>query len=447
MIAKVLFAGTLAIAAVAQEQSVFHADTRLVELEVVVRDGKGPVTGLTQSDFQVFDNGKLQKIGTFGVVTSKGSVVAGSVAPAASSGAGQDPELPVTATVLFINNLAIAFSDQVQAEKRVAEIFHELPPREPIAVYKLNQDLRILTDFTDDPKRVAAALDAAWGEQAQLPGSAWCIPPAYPALEKMANELGGLPGRKNLIWFANFFPVSHPNDPGPCASLAYFAMLRAIKALNSANIAVYPIAAAGVNGPFAYSAGRSRVPPTWMTASWGSSGINGLFWAGSTGGVAAQNTDVGFATLRAMDDSQVTYTLGFYAEVLDGKYHDLRVRVDRKGADVRSRAGYLASAPADLLAKATGDASMQASYVYTGTDRARVCLAVDVVPRGMVFEKKGDRFQGEMNVVGAALHEDGSEAGRFEETVKVQLDSQERADAFMRKPFHYEHEFVLLAGN
>jgi hypothetical protein len=44
---------------------------------------------MTESNFQLLDNGKLQKIGTFGMVTSKGSVAANSPAPAASSGVGR----------------------------------------------------------------------------------------------------------------------------------------------------------------------------------------------------------------------------------------------------------------------------------------------------------------------------------------------------------------------
>jgi len=445
---RVVCFAILSLAAAAQDRHVFRSDTRLVEVEVVVRDGKGPVQGLRQEDFQLFDNGKPQKIGAFSVVTSKGAG-SGSGAPSSPASASPVPhgELPVTATVLLINNLTIAFSDQVQAEKRVAEVFHTLPPREPIAVYVRNQKLRMLTDFTDDPVRIAKALESAWGEQAQPPPSAWCIPPAYPALEEMANELASLPGRKNLIWFANYFPVSKPSDNVPCPSLAYFAMLRAIKALNAANVAVYPIAAGGVFGPPAFSAQRSKAPPTWMNPSQGPSGINGMYWAHETGGTAAQNTDVGFAALRALDDSQVTYSLGFYPESLDGKYHDLKVQVDRKGVDVRSRVGYLASLPVDLSVKTVGNATMQVPYFYTGTDRARVHLSLDVIPAGMTFQKKASVFHGELQMTGITLHADGGEAGRFEQTVNVDVESQERADAFKRTPFHYEHEFLLLAGN
>jgi hypothetical protein len=172
-----------------------------------------------------------------------------------------------------------------------------------------------------------------------------------------------------------------------------------------------------------------------------------MFWADSTGGTAAQNTDVGFAALRALDDSQVTYSLGFYPEATDGKYHDLKVNIDRTGVDVRSRLGYLASVPVDLSARATGNATMQVPYFYTGTDRARVHLSLDVVPTGMIFQRKGNVFHGQMDMIGITLHADGGETGRFGQTVNIDVDSRERADAFTRMPFHYEHEFLLLAGN
>ncbi len=173
----------------------------------------------------------------------------------------------------------------------------------------------------------------------------------------------------------------------------------------------------------------------------------GSFWAESTGGVAAADTDVGFAALRALDDSQVTYSLGFYPETLDGNYHDLKVKVDHKGVDVRSRVGYLAAMPVDLSTRSTGDATMQVPYFYTGTNRARVHLALDVVPAGMTFQKKGSAFHGQMDMLGTTLRADGGEAGRFEESLGVDFESQERADAFVRAPFHYEHQFLLLAGH
>jgi hypothetical protein len=41
--------------------------TRLVEVNVIVRDKNGPVAGLTKDDFTLFDRKKQQKIATFAV--------------------------------------------------------------------------------------------------------------------------------------------------------------------------------------------------------------------------------------------------------------------------------------------------------------------------------------------------------------------------------------------
>ncbi len=41
--------------ATAQEPSVFRAGTRLVEVDVVIRDKNGPVRGLTKDDLTLFD--------------------------------------------------------------------------------------------------------------------------------------------------------------------------------------------------------------------------------------------------------------------------------------------------------------------------------------------------------------------------------------------------------
>jgi hypothetical protein len=67
--------------------------------------------------------------------------------------------------------------------------------------------------------------------------------------------------------------------------------------------------------------------------------------AGLTGGRAFYNSmDIKGAVRSAMEDSSVTFTLGFYADpaTLDDKFHDIKVQVDRKGVDVRYRQGYFA---------------------------------------------------------------------------------------------------------
>jgi hypothetical protein len=47
----------------------FTAETRLVDIPVVVRDAHGhPVAGLTKADFAVYDSGKRQTIASFAAI-------------------------------------------------------------------------------------------------------------------------------------------------------------------------------------------------------------------------------------------------------------------------------------------------------------------------------------------------------------------------------------------
>ena len=85
------------------------------------------------------------------------------------------------------------------------------------------------------------------------------------ALIDIANYAAGLPGRKNLVWVSGSFPfsvgyenletlVQMINDPKRESSISgqqlFFAedIERAARALNDANIAVYPVDARGLMG-------------------------------------------------------------------------------------------------------------------------------------------------------------------------------------------------------
>ena len=69
-------------------------------------------------------------------------------------------------------------------------------------------------------------------------------------------------------------------------------------------------------------------------------------FAGGTGGRAFYMiNDIAAAIKTAVEDSDVTYALGFYPGdiKLDGRYHSLSVKVARNGVDLRHRKGYYAT--------------------------------------------------------------------------------------------------------
>lgn len=73
------------------------------------------------------------------------------------------------------------------------------------------------------------------------------------AIEAIARHLAGLPGRKNLIWVSGGFPFHIGMDSlelGSTRDRRMFTpeMERATRAVNSANLAIYPVDARGLIG-------------------------------------------------------------------------------------------------------------------------------------------------------------------------------------------------------
>jgi hypothetical protein len=178
------------------------------------------------------------------------------------------------------------------------------------------------------------------------------------ALIAIANYLGQFPGRKNLIWVSSSFPVSvgfvGTRQPGDTTDQIHFAadFERAYKTLNSAlnkaDLAIYPVDPRGL-----------------VAAAPGTRDFNELYstqgtmkeLASQTGGQAFVNTnDLARVMRAAADDSEASYTLGFYPHDIrwDNKYHALKVKVSQPGVHLRYRQGYFASREAAKTPK-TGD--------------------------------------------------------------------------------------------
>jgi VWFA-related protein len=123
---------------------------------------------------------------------------------------------------------------------------------------------------------------------------------------------------------------------------------RTVRAVNNAKLAIYPVDARGLMTSPQFSAERSgnanRRPPKMPAPAPGSKNQDTMReLASRTGGRAYVNTnDLNKAIRDAIQDTRVTYTLGFYpsGEKFGGKFHELKVKVDRPGANLRYRKGY-----------------------------------------------------------------------------------------------------------
>ena len=177
------------------------------------------------------------------------------------------------------------------------------------------------------------------------------------ALNSLARILGGLPGRKNLIWVTGDLPFSFiPEDrtmtqeeideaqsgintrrlaehaAGNLAETfrqSHAEEIREVAArLASAQVAVYPVDARGLSISSDIDAQETMRE-----------------MARETGGRAYVNqNEIKVGVERAFDDESAAYTLGYYPEnkKYDGKYRSIKVKVKRDGIEIHNRRGYYA---------------------------------------------------------------------------------------------------------
>jgi VWFA-related protein len=376
--------------------------TRLVQINVLVHDHHGrPIGDLTKDDFVVTDQGKPQTISLFTVdkrlATPPGSAASSRVMarnvvtnrPTQTAGQG-------SVTVLLLDFYNTKLTDQMYARRQLVKFLRQIQPGDQIGIYALKgSGFSIVHDFTNNGEALEEALERV------MPGFSHELDASNPepastaddnandvidtsntvvatfftrnrvintceAFKALANHLEGIPGRKNLVWVSGGFPIDigfgdsddrtrsplfsqiAANDPELFADYIEAASV----ALNTANVAIYPVDARGLMGlPMADASKNIRVnprthsiPPELMHVDMRN--IDTMnYIAELTGGKAFYNTnDIGGAVRRAIDDSAVTYTLGYYVaeDNWDNKYHKIKVRVKRPGVTVRTKKGYLA---------------------------------------------------------------------------------------------------------
>jgi VWFA-related protein len=478
-------------------QPTFQATTRLIQVSVVVHDKNGqPVSDLTAADFKLFENGKEQPIQVFSIETDR--VAPATLPPLRPNEFSNrlDGRAGGGVTVILFDRLNTAFEDQTRARDQILRFLAQVAPTDRVALYVLESDVvRVLHDFTSDAGRLVrvlkrylgttstelaasdatvpdfaktgdAAFDAetaAWLQKATAAVSNQYLrqraESTSDALEALANHLAAIRGRKNLIWVSSGFPLVI-NDPltGPQAQTRPIS--RATRAINNANIAVYPVDARGLIGAFTSAPGAGT--PVFATLANTRPNIDTMQEiAESTGGRAFFNTNaIGDAVRRAIDDSRVSYVLGYYPTHAkwDGKFQEINVKVNRSGLEVRHRKGYLALAPltregASGRAGAMGDA-MRSPLEATGIGlNARIdrrdgqasgeaTLVVQVDARSLTWEKRGALWQGAIDLLIAQTLPDGRTFKTMDTTVDLSANDDKHAQ-MLQEGFTLTKQVVL----
>lgn len=409
-----------------------RAHTRLVVVDVVVTDKRGQaVTGLKAEDFTVEESGKKQKVSVF---VPPGVANRTSTAPAPVGVLSNHPENVSPAgipTVLLLDATNSAFKDQAYARSQMLKyVVEQGQSGRPMAVVTLTDRLRVLQQFTSDPQVLIAAIKNFKPEEqilrpaAPLPESHGAVtttrsgsPGAgasamvgvsqsvqefadlqigysierrtlitLDAMRALSRLLGGLPGRKNVVWLtANFpfdlipedravseaelmadLPTGGQKSLGTNATGAFAAQQRAMHSqeireaesqLASASIAIYPVDLLGlVSGMESSAAVEGSVYNDTALSDRATAVVSGLQSshgtmeeiARQTGGKAYFNqNEIKQGVALAASDEKASYSLGYYPEnkKWDGKLRNIKVKVTQGDTQVRYRKGYFAIEP------------------------------------------------------------------------------------------------------
>ncbi|MDP9113667.1 MAG: VWA domain-containing protein [Acidobacteriota bacterium] len=481
------------LTAVALAQAPIQVTTRLVEITVVVRDKRGAVADLSKSNFEILDKGKPRKIATFSVTRANDRVPRAPLPPNTfSNRLDRQRDSAVTATVLLMDGLNTAFKDQAAARQQLLTLLKSLDPASPIAIYALGNNLRIVHDFTEDPARLTRALQnnrstpsaLLADSQSATDSARVATPPAtslgarsdplllmdqvfeplrsyaldrrvaitVAAMNAIANRMAGVPGRKNLIWVSGAFPLTFGFDrsglTGSIEHGSYLGLMNdAAAAIDHANVAVYPVDPRGLIGPNPARISRAsgstlNLPPP--DSGTGAREIATMeLLADWTGGRAFYNTnDLSGAVKQAMEDAEVIYSLGFYPEEkdLDGSYHEVKIKVDRKGAAAHYRKGYFAT-PLPAITSQTASPALRdallspvdatavgltASLTPDASQAGRMVLALVLDLPNLSLAANSDHWN---DVVHFAIAQEGANGAildTFQNAVKIDVTDQNR---------------------
>jgi len=493
ILAPVLAAGMLNAQ---MPEVIIRTTTRLVQVNVIVTKKGAPVPGLKKEDFQVFDNGKRQEIRLFSEETR--AILPSAAAPLPrgtfTNQLEQRSGTPAAVTAILLDGVNTRFSDQAYARRQVVQFLRQIQPEDRIAIYTLDsRGLKVLHDYTTDSADLVAKLATYQGDIAPdvtgvsdisdalggwLGSRGNSVERAYylndriqqtlHAIEFIAQNLAPLPGRKNLIWVSSAFPLmigyfnnSGGNRGGGGMSAASSGMGssrgagspgmggtssrmtrpprqqqtwtaeadRTIRALNDANLAIYPVDARGlVAGVSARTASRTYQNQATMEEL-----------AARTGGRAFLNSnDIAGAVRTAVEDSSVTYTLGFYPQndKFDNSFHNLKVKVaDFPHMELRYRKGYLdqSTPPQDegLRRAALRDAVLSPmdangiglrANVHHTSGGFDVTLRVD--PKTIQLDPQGDRWAGKLDLLFVEKDDHGVQTYGVDDTMSMELKRQ-----------------------
>lgn len=420
----------------------FKTGIEVRQLDVVVLDQNGrPVHGLTAADFTVLEDGRPQKISTLDEI-----IVPQAAPPPAAWMRDVAPDVGTNDIPTDGRLIVIVLDDAMTSDPRetdtareiAGEIVDNLGPAD-LASIVFTLENHKSQDFTADRSRLQAAIDLM--RPGPLPGSAASqLASRYSmqTIKKAAEYLRAIEGRrKSIIYVSVGVPIDWNDISSPIANLGAEGVTvnakENMRSLGSdlhdtlgesqlSNVAVYAVSPRGL------TVGMEPLENDFLRAL-----------SANTGGFAIVNTNTPEAQVPSIfTATSAYYLIGYEVQKPDdGRFRRLEIKVDRPGAVVHARRGYvaprpdrraaadepereispLATAMAGFLPK--GDVPMRAvalPFAIAGKQEARVAIVARVqqpaVPK---------RTTQQVELLTAAFDPDGKAGSRHRQTARATM--------------------------
>jgi VWFA-related protein len=298
----------------AQQPPTFNTTTRTVAVYATVTDAQGRLApDLIRDDFEVDDNGVKQELTVF-----------------------SNDIQPITAIMLL--DRSGSMKPNFELEVRAAETFiHGMLAEDRLRIGNFGKDIAIEPDdFTADRDALFKVLHGDLQKDGPTP--------LWNAVDRAIDKLLLEKGRRVVLALSD--GVDEPLDFSGRAKSMKDAMRRA----EDYDIMIYAVGMEGLAPLSQQNAtrgfgGRGMMPerrnqPLMQRPDEGMATI-----AAATGGGYFELTSPGDLVGRfdrVIDELHHQYALGFVPQKLDGKLHDLTVKVNKPGYTVRARKRYLA---------------------------------------------------------------------------------------------------------
>ena len=389
-------------------------DVNVVNVEVFVTDRRGNrVTDLTADDFEVYEDGRRVEITNFYAVkdgrpTEPATPDSDQQPPATRSPLPELalPEEHQLHLVIYFDNLFLRPFNRNKLIDHVRSFVNERArPDDRVMLASFDRSLHVRHPFTTNHRAVLDEMEklrktTGFGVQQRterrdvlrrIDGSRSAsealshvefyaeslqhdLNQSLEALREVVSSLAGLPGRKALLYVSDGIPMSPAQDlfflidqqykgntTAPLVGTRYRARRKFDELAAQANanrVSFYTVEAAGLTTHESLSAEFGQRETSIVEADV-MRDINReeplVRMAEKTGGLFALNTNnFDDAFERIGEDFGNYYSLGYSpVHSVAGRYHEIEVRVRRKGLTVRHRAGYRDKSPQTRMDEGT----------------------------------------------------------------------------------------------